>query len=208
MRSNLRQSSRTKKRLTVRYGVDDLELTSHTKDISTGGLFLFCRHLVPVGTTLHLRVAWSTGLFYGEGLIVRHEKVHHELQRIEDQGMGVRFLTSAEVVELVVPRHLRSSGQLIVDCSSKAQAGRIVEEQLKHGLLYVPIGEPPPKLLQEVTFEIVLVFRRSQDRIIGQGQVIQLLEPDGTQRRDRSGAVVRLTDAEQILQKLVELLNA
>lgn len=207
MSTNLRQSSRTRKRLTVRYGVEDLELTSHTKDISTGGLFLFSRNFLAIGTTLHLRVSWSNGFFYSEGLIVRHERVHHELQRIEDQGMGVRFLAPAEVVELVVPRHLRSSGRLTLDCTSKTQASRFMEEQLRHGLLYVPIGNPPPKLLQEVSFEIVLVFRRTQDRIVGEGQVIQLLEPDGTQRRDRSGAVIRVQDAETILQTLVELLH-
>jgi len=182
-------------------------LTSYTKDISTGGLFLFARHFLSIGTTLHLRVAWSTGLFYSEGLIVRHERVHHELQRIEDQGMGVRFLAPAEVVELVVPRYLRSSGRLVLDCTSKAQVSHFMEEQLRHGLLYVPIGEPPPKLLQEVSFEIVLVFRRTQDRIMGNGQVMQLLEPDGTKRRDRSGAVIRVEDPETILQKLTELLD-
>lgn len=206
MSVNRRQASRTKKRLTIRYGLEDLELTSYTKDISTGGVFLVARHLLPIGTHIHLRVSWLTGLLYGEGLIVRHHKIHHELQRLEDQGMGVRFLNPAEVVELVVPRYLREGGHLILDCTSKEQVQKFIDEQLSHGVLYVPIGEPPPLLHQEVRFDIVLVFRMTQDRIVGQGEVIQLLEPDGSQRRDRSGAVIRVTDPEPIVQKLQELL--
>ncbi|MCB9709032.1 MAG: PilZ domain-containing protein [Myxococcales bacterium] len=207
MSATRRQSSRTKKRLTVRYGTEDLELASHTKDISTGGIFIVARTLIDIGTQIHLRILWSTGFFYGEGMVVRHHKIHHELQRIEDQGMGIRFMPPAEVVERVVPRHLREGGHLVLDCTSKAQVAHFIDSQLRHGVLYVPIGDPSPSMHQQVRFDIVLVFRKTQDRLVGEGEVIQLLEPDGTKRRDRSGAVVQVVSPEMLINRLKELLD-
>ncbi|QQR91737.1 MAG: PilZ domain-containing protein [Myxococcales bacterium] len=204
---NQRQASRAAKRLQVRYGIDDLDTHSFTKDISTGGVFIVARKLLAIGTQIHMRLEWPTGCFYVEGLVVRHKAVHLELRKIDDQGMGIRFLHPAEVVERVVPLSLRKDGQIIVDCPNKEHVKQLIQDQLSHGLLFVRIGDPPPDIDTPVTFRLVLVFRVKQIPIVGEGRVMQILEPDGKQRRDRAGAVIQIANKESLIHQLEETIQ-
>lgn len=197
-----RRSSRIRKRLTVRFGADELSTTGFTRDVSLGGLFLLSKKLVPIRTQLHLHVTWPTGSFYIEGVVVRHEAAHPEVHKVQEVGMGIRFMEPHEVVESVVPRVLRSGAELVLDCASAEELRELQAEQVLRGVLFVPVSEPRPVVGQQVEFTIVLVYKRRDARAMGTGQVVQVLERGMGKYAQRPGAVIALEDPAELIRQL------
>jgi len=153
---------------------------------------------------------WSTGCsssisgedsFYCEGLVVRHKAVPAELRRLERQGMGVRFLRPSEIVERVLPEHLRGPS-MSLDCPSPIALDKLISDQLDGRVLLLPAGATPPVAEQQVQFQIRLTFHPDTPAPIGKGRVVQLLDACFGPGEAGKGAVVEVEDAPKLAEAL------
>lgn len=192
MSKDRRRTARTPKRLQVDFGTTDLEYRGYTRDISLGGLFLTADRLVDGREVVHLRVhVRKEHHFYAEGLVVHIKRVQANLRQIEAQGMGIRFLSPAEIVQSAFPRSARTVG-LIVDCTSAQMIQQVMREQLQVGVLVVPVTDPIPTVGTVVEFILRLSYLPEWREARGVGRVCQVLTTGAATRRS---AVLEIQDA-------------
>lgn len=200
-----RRSVRRRKRLRTSFGVSELEHSGYTGDISLGGIFLITARLQTVGTRLHLHILTKDDSFFAEGQVVRVKNVPVPLRRLEQQGMGIRFLTPAEVINQLIPLSRRSPDLLAVHCKTPEQLKHFLSEQLGSGILVVPAGDPAPALNAFIKFEIRVGFIEHEP-IHGHGRVVQHLKSMGaTQGNIR--VVVEVQDAASLCATLNAMLD-
>jgi hypothetical protein len=191
-----RKTPRTKERLKVLYGQNELDQSGFTADVSIGGLFVVSMRLFKVGARMHLHVMGKIESFFAEGLVVRLKEVPATLRRIERQGMGVRFLNPAEVVPIVVPKALRQMDFVCVHCATTEQAEQILAEQLSRSVLVVAVSDPPPAANTMIEFELELAFHPEKIVIEGQGRVLQVIP--ALQGQEGKRAVIEVHNALQV----------
>jgi hypothetical protein len=75
----------------------------YTTNISTTGMFLATTSPQPPGTRLRIEVMDGSHGFIVEGLVVHARKVRGDMMRITHPGMGIRFLSVAELVRELIP---------------------------------------------------------------------------------------------------------
>ncbi|MFH1808644.1 MAG: PilZ domain-containing protein [Pseudomonadota bacterium] len=176
MEKNRRRALRATKRLKIEYGVDALDKKSVSYDISVGGLFLVAPRLLAVNTRIHLHIFAQEGDFYAEGIVVRLKHVTPGLQQVEPQGMGIRFLSPAEVISANIPRAQRRVETQGVQCATVQELQALLRDQLGKGILLVPVTSPTPEPNSVIEFDILLGFVPDSEPVTGQGRVVQLLE--------------------------------
>lgn len=118
--SNQRQDRRSPRRIQVRFWRPERpEETFHgfTSDVSEHGAFIVTS--TPVGTKSRIRVELVTehGACVAEGVVRRSRRVHRDLQAIKNSGMGVRFLSFAELVREILPQLGKISGEPDIEAS-------------------------------------------------------------------------------------------
>jgi hypothetical protein len=188
-----------RKRLKVEYGVTALEHRGTSRDISVGGLFLMGERVYKVGTRLHLNVVLTESHFYAEGLVMHNKRVQASLRRIETQGMGLRFLNTSELVRKLVPQSMRRVDTIAVRCGTQSDLQRLMQEQLKAGVLVVPVADPIPAINAVVEFEVQLEFSPEMGAIRGTGRVIQVL---GSTDQGNLSAVLEIQNIVQLVSQL------
>lgn len=92
MSTDKRTIERTKKRVMVRYGVDKLEKTAFTRNISGSGICLQTNSVYKPGTTLQLELRFGDDSFSMWGRVVWAKKVPPQLAHVLDCGMGLSFV--------------------------------------------------------------------------------------------------------------------
>ena len=75
----------------------------YTTNISLTGMFIGTRSPFPPGTRLRIEVLEGDRGFMVEGVVVHARKVPGELMRLNQPGMGVRFLSVEDLVRELVP---------------------------------------------------------------------------------------------------------
>jgi len=75
----------------------------YTTNISTTGMFLATTGPHPPGTRLRIEVMDGHHGFMVEGLVVHARKVRGDMMRLTHPGMGIRFLSVAELVRELIP---------------------------------------------------------------------------------------------------------
>ena len=188
----------------MEYGLEDLDRVGFTQDISVGGIFLVASHLEPVGRQLHLKISSADRFFYAEGLVVRHKAVATELRRLERQGMGVRFLRPSELVDRVLPAHLRGPS-LSLQCKNQGELDKLIAEQLERRVVLVPAGSQAPVAEQVVEFEVRLAYLEDSPATIGKGRVVQILEGCFGPGEAGRGAVIEVENAPKLIAALRKL---
>ena len=91
-KSDKRTNDRSRKRLRVRYGVERLEKTAFTKNISETGVYLQTNQVYAPGTTLQLEIDFpgrAVGLW---ARVVWAKKVPPQLAHVLECGMGLCFI--------------------------------------------------------------------------------------------------------------------
>lgn len=83
---------RAKARLLVRYGIQALDRTALTKNISESGLFLRTNHPYRPNTTVQLSIQFPDRSMHFWGRVVWAKQVPAQLAHILDCGMGICFL--------------------------------------------------------------------------------------------------------------------
>ena len=75
----------------------------YTTNISLTGMFIGTRSPFPPGTRLRIEVLEGDRGFMVEGVVMHARKVPGELMRLNQPGMGVRFLSVEDLVRELVP---------------------------------------------------------------------------------------------------------
>src|SRR3954452_21315216 len=101
--SDKRKARRWSRRLTVRYGRNELAFPETTSDLSVGALYLVTHNEPPpLDTRLHLQLMLEGGRsLHFEGVVRRHQL--GEPDESEVGGFGVRFMLPAELLPEMVP---------------------------------------------------------------------------------------------------------
>lgn len=199
--SDRRKHRRVNKRIQVEYGVTELDQRGVVGDISLGGMFIECRRPADLGTQLHIHVLDPGRDFYVEGIVARLKLVEPNLRRVASEGMGIRFLTPAELVMQSVPKAQRRAEAGEVFLAERDDAERLLAEQLAARMILAPAEDPPPALGVTVEFVVRLGFLEGEE-FTGQGRLIQLLGADPTNKQ----AVIEVHDADDLRDWLRELL--
>lgn len=83
---------RTRGRIRVRYGLDALDRTAFTMNVSETGAFIRTNNVYPPGRTIKLEVNLDQKAIEFHARVVWAKKVPPELAHLLPCGMGVRFI--------------------------------------------------------------------------------------------------------------------
>ena len=100
-----RRSVRNPRRLQVQFARrgDQQTYTGYTTNISTTGMFLATTSPQPPGARLRVEVMDGQRGFMVEGVVAHARKVRGDMMRLTQPGMGIRFLSVAELVHELIP---------------------------------------------------------------------------------------------------------
>ncbi|MDH3627455.1 MAG: PilZ domain-containing protein [Acidobacteriota bacterium] len=87
-----RDTDRARKRVRVRYGVDALNRTGFTRNVSPTGLYIGTNSVFAPGTTLQVELKIDEQTFTMWARVVWAKKVPPQLAHVLDCGMGVCFI--------------------------------------------------------------------------------------------------------------------
>lgn len=195
-----RRHERIKRRLKVEYGDVDFRHSGMALDLSVGGLFLQARRIYDLNTYIHLHVIDREFDFYTEACVARIRRVDPRLRRIESEGMGIRFVSAAEIIKQRVPKAQRRVETNTVLCDSVETLETLLREQLAAGVLMVPVDENPD-LQSVVEFTIRCEIGDTSSEVVGMGRIIQLLKTG-----DSPSAVLEVQNVAELLAELEGLL--
>jgi hypothetical protein len=82
---------------------DSHAFTGYTTNVSMTGLFIATSRPLPAGERLRIEVVHPERGFVVEGVVAHARKYPAELARLQQSGMGVRFLSAAELVREILP---------------------------------------------------------------------------------------------------------
>jgi hypothetical protein len=82
---------------------DQQSYTGYTTNISTTGMFLATTSPQPPGARLRVEVMDGQRGFMVEGVVAHARKVRGDMMRLTQPGMGIRFLSVAELVHELIP---------------------------------------------------------------------------------------------------------
>jgi Tfp pilus assembly protein PilZ len=72
-------------------------------NVSRTGIFVRTQLVLPSGTRVRLEILHSARSFVSEGVVMRALKTPSHLQSVMPSGMGIRFLTTEELLEELLP---------------------------------------------------------------------------------------------------------
>ncbi|HYX22989.1 MAG TPA: PilZ domain-containing protein [Thermoanaerobaculia bacterium] len=78
----------------------------YTTNISMTGMFIATNSPLAGGTRIRIEVADRDRGFMVEGVVAHARKIHSDLARVSQSGMGVRFLTVEELIRELIPAAL------------------------------------------------------------------------------------------------------
>lgn len=195
----------------VEFGIDELEHSGFTADVSTSGIFLVASRLFKAGTRLHLCMHSRSQHLYFEGQVVRVKRVPETLRRLQQQGMGIKLLKPDVLIPLLVPRAKGSPGPearqprgqaLGLDCATPQELVKLINEQLRQNICAVSCPGPPPAAGAIVEFEVRLAFL-PEEVVQGTGRVAQILEMGmDEQGNPRRSVVLEVNDSSTLSERL------
>lgn len=162
---NRRSSPRAFRRLSIRFARkgETQSFSGQTTDLSTGGMFVLTPHPFPSGSRLRIEIGEGPRGFVIEGVVAHAHRLPPELRVLGRSGMGVRFLTIAELLAEAVPefgrgtdRHTEAppkDGVYVVRFDSVDTFLAALHTDVRHGGLFVPTRYPA-EVATSVTIEI------------------------------------------------------
>ncbi len=179
-------------------------LPGHTVNLSKGGMFVGTNRPPKSGTRVRIEVLEPANSFVVEGVVTHSHNVAPELRRIQEPGMGVRFLHPGELVAALVtstedaqattaPTAAAIPEAPVATAANRAFAVRFdtperfldsFSRDIRRGGLFVP-SRYPAALDQVITVELHLpIAGRSPEAF--QARVVQRIDPrevgaDGSQ---------------------------
>jgi hypothetical protein len=89
-----RDIRRVKQRITIYFGLDDVDRVAFTEDISMTGMFIKTANIAPINSTIKIQITLPDGsIVQLEGKVTWAKKVPQNLfHLVKKSGMGIRFL--------------------------------------------------------------------------------------------------------------------
>ena len=87
-----RVQDRAKKRLMVKYGIEKLDKTAFTKNVSATGLCIQTNHVFKPGSTIQLEIHAPDQVFSIWARVAWAKKVPAQLAHVLECGMGLSFV--------------------------------------------------------------------------------------------------------------------
>lgn len=89
-----RNIRRVKQRITIYFGLDDVDRVAFTEDISMTGMFIKTANIAPINSTIKIQITLPDGsIVQLEGKVTWAKKVPQNLfHLVKKSGMGIRFL--------------------------------------------------------------------------------------------------------------------
>jgi hypothetical protein len=94
---------------------DPATYVGYTTNISLTGMFIATNNPVPSGSRIRVEVIDRDRGFMVEGLVAHARKMQPEMARLNQSGMGVRFLSVEELVRELMPSGLGETGEVSRD---------------------------------------------------------------------------------------------
>ncbi|HEX4496658.1 MAG TPA: PilZ domain-containing protein [Thermoanaerobaculia bacterium] len=94
---------------------DPAAYVGYTTNISLTGMFIATNNPIPSGSRIRVEVIDRDRGFMVEGLVAHARKMQPELARLNQSGMGVRFLSVEELVRELMPSGLGETGEVSRD---------------------------------------------------------------------------------------------
>ncbi len=215
---NRRESERIVRRVPVRFSVRGSSaeaVRGYTTNISAGGMFISTGRPSQSGTRLRVEVGEEGRDFSVEGLVAHSRRTSPELRLLGLTGMGVRFLTVAELVSELLggdqedgdgaraPALLEESalgeGRFRLRFRSRDQFLRVYRQDVVHGGLFVPTRQPA-EMSAVITLEVIVPLKgypplELKARVVhripadGSGPTANLLSGMGVQLEDPVAAL-------------------
>lgn len=225
-----RSEGRWLRRLSVRFWPRDDEKPrqGHTVNLSSGGAFIGTYRPPVSGTRIRVEVLDRERGFVSEAVVTHSRNVAPELRKVQEPGMGVRFLTPAELVkplrpkkqELATPeadaepapvappvRH--SDRTYSIRFSSLEQLREVYHRDLAHGGLFIATRHPAA--LDQVVSLAIEPPGESSRAIVVSARVVHRFDPvehAGSAGDERmAGMGVELIHPERVLEELAPLLE-
>lgn len=100
-----RRNARRPRRLQVQFWKrgEPHPYPGYTTNISVTGMFLATNSAQPPGTRLRIEILEGERGFMVEGVVAHARKIRGDMMRLNQPGMGIRFLTVEELVRELVP---------------------------------------------------------------------------------------------------------
>ncbi|HEY0783107.1 MAG TPA: PilZ domain-containing protein [Thermoanaerobaculia bacterium] len=208
---NRRRNPRRPQRLLARFWLPgEVEARrGYTTNVSATGVHVETRQPLPAGSRVRLEMSQGERGWMVEGVVAHRTVAHPELAKVKPQGMGVRFLSTVELVEeilgpLAEAAPARSTaapaaappeddGPLRVRFATAREFLQIFARDLSAGRLFVPTSRParldatidlalelPPPLVGEPLLLKVRVVQRFD---MPPGLGVEVLDLPGTLAR-------------------------
>jgi hypothetical protein len=112
-----RRAVRRPRRVQVQFWrqADPAAYVGYTTNISLTGMFIATNNPIPSGSRIRVEVIDRDRGFMVEGLVAHARKMQPELARLNQSGMGVRFLSVEELVRELMPSGLGETGEVSRD---------------------------------------------------------------------------------------------
>lgn len=199
----------------------DARHVGFTTNISTSGMFIATGRTLPEGTRLRVEIGSGERGFVVEAIVAHSMRVEQRFRAVRQAGMGVRFLSVAELVAELAPESSRlvveeaagprrqappSDGVYRVIYADRQQLMSALESDVQNGWLYVPSQTPA-----EVgdTVDVAITVRGHEGEALRlDAKVVERFGPttgDDGQPNLLAGMGVRLK-ADDALQKVFGLL--
>jgi PilZ domain-containing protein len=192
----------------------------YTTNISLTGMFVATRSPLPPGTRLRIEVLEGERGFMVEGVVAHARKIHGELVRLSQPGMGVRFLSVEDLVRELIPGghgdpevpppHQPSAptpatkeGVFAVHFHSPGEFLEIYRRDIVNGGLFVSTRHPG-RLQETVDVELHPPFPWARPVLV-RARVVQRFEPTSDGFGDPNllaGMGVELLDPASVVEKL------
>jgi Tfp pilus assembly protein PilZ len=181
-----RKHRRHRRRLTVKYGQNDLATSGLTMDVSISGAFIIASQMLPLDTRLHVQIFFDKNHFaLFEAVVKRQKVVPPGLQSIEHRGFGVRFLGPGEVLSNL----LAGPSTLELRFADAPLLKAAYDRELKMGGAFLPTTRVYPRGAK-VTVEFFLEFADRSFEI--SATVVHV--SDGTAPQTAKGIAVTFDD--------------
>ncbi len=209
------------RRFTVRFWRpgEDRPSLGHTVNLSPRGLFIGTNRPPKSGERVRVEVVDPQKGFVVEGVVAHSHQVAPELQRIREGGMGVRLLSSEELIRALVATPAREAATpqppseapappvpaagFTVCFETEEQFLTALRRDIQHGGLFVPTRKPAP-LDQLVTLDLELRGGGGWvERVVA--RVVQRYDPEhsGVDRAGRGpGMGVELVEGDAVMARL------
>ena len=154
----------------------------YSANISTGGMYIDTNNLVSAGSRIRLEVGSGEHTFMTEAVVAR---VNKSLQTLRPSGMGVRFLTIAELVGELIPEIASGvgsgespplEGSYRLHFANREQFLEVYRRDLSTGGLFIPTDKPAP--LNDVITVEVTVDTQGVAPVRLEARVVHRLDPD------------------------------